>query len=519
MKRYSPIRTIAVLLAAIMLAFAPASVFAEGEEPEELLFPGVIITELQTGLGTGQTDKEFIELYNATDQLIQLGGWQLWYAPEPRTALEPYRTVVLADGIALEPAAHLVLASDGYTPNQVVPVQTFEKMLSAEGGNVVLLAPVAATCQLAIQDAFAWGGGLLGAGDPAVSSSKTKDKVLARTLTPMGYSNTRNNAQDFVASSFSGSTSAVSYLGTPGDQNTEPASDIGVTPAAPGLDFAQPVTDPDCELEEEDPVQQPPKTTNPISEPPATIVPATSNDPKEAGPVFPERSKGLASPHITELLPNPASPQTDAADEFVELYNSNDAVFELTGFKLVSGKRSYVFPADTLIAPKSFAAYHSADTRLALSNSGGRVQLLDPFGNVIGSSEAYGTAKDGQSWALANGAWHWTTSPTPKAANVIHAPVAASKKKSTASKTSTSAQSVKGASSAASANTPTLEQTASTAPSTPIHTAMLALVGVFALLYGIYEYRGDLANKLYQFRAYRAARRSLRQKPEGRGSN
>lgn len=500
---------------ALLVALAPAPVLALGDELPTPQLSGVFVTELQTGLGAGQTDKEYIELYNATEQEITLGGWQLWYMPESRIAIEPYRAITIADGVVLAPGTHLLFASNGYAPNQATPTQTFEKMLSAEGGNVVLLAPTVLSCQLAAQDAVAWGGATLGAGDPIVSSPKTKDKLLARTVGSQGYRNTRNNLHDFASSSFSGATSTTPYLGTPGTVNTQPAGVPNATPVTTGIDFTEPVTDPNCEPDEEEPSQQPPQTIPPTNEPPATIIPATSDEPGRTGTVFPERSKGLVSPHLTELLPNPASPQTDAADEFIELYNSNDAVFELTGFKLVAGKRSYTFPAGTLIEPKSFVAYFSADTRLALSNSGGRAQLLDPFGNIIAQTEPYGTAKDGQAWALANGTWHWTTTPTPKAANAIQAPTAA-KKKSAASKTSSTNQAVKGATTTAASDQPAAEA-ASLTSNTPIHPLMLALVGVFAILYGIYEYRGDLANKFYQFRAYRAARRSLREAPERRG--
>lgn len=509
---------------AFLLALTPVGVLAEGSEMEVLAASGVLITEVQTGLGTGKTDKEYVELFNATDEEVELGGWQLWYTPESRTTPEPYRAVTLPDDTVLAPGEHTLLASDtSVVPAGVTPLQLFDKMIAAEGANVVLLVPsTAAVCQLEVVDALAWGAGLLGAGDPAISTPKTKDKVLSRKVSAEGYyQNTRNNVQDFASTSFSGSTSSSAYLGTPGLLNTQvTTTTTPVVPLAPGLDFAQPVTDPHCQPEpQQPPGQQPPQTTDPTEQPPATIVPAPSAQASQDGPVFPERSKGLASPHVTELLPNPAAPQTDAADEFIELYNSNSAIFELTGFKLVAGKRTYTFPSGTLMQPKSFVAYYSADTRLALSNSGGQVQLLDPFGNVIGQSDPYGTAKDGHAWAFANGTWQWTTSPTPNAANAIQAP-ATGKKKATATKASTTSGAVKGASAGSSAGaTPVAGQVSDEPSGFSIHPVALALVGVFAILYGIYEYRGDLANKFHQFRTYRAARRSLRQKPAGRGGD
>src|SRR3989344_9536088 len=158
--------------------------------------------------------------------------------------------------------------------------------------------------------------------------------------------------------------------------------------------------------------------------PPATIV-SLADDTEETATAgaLPPADVGLAAPQINELLPNPVEPQTDSEDEFIELYNSNEAAFDLTGFKLQTGTTSlhtYNFPAGTRLASKSFTTFHSVATNLSLSNSGGEARLLDPAGNVISQADAYPKAPDGQSWALANGKWYWTTTPTASEANIIH---------------------------------------------------------------------------------------------------
>jgi hypothetical protein len=45
-----------------------------------------------------------------------------------------------------------------------------------------------------------------------------------------------------------------------------------------------------------------------------------------------------------------------------------------------------------------------------------------------------------------------------------------------------------------------------------VHPLVLAGVGGLAVAYAIYEYRHDLANRLFQLRGYFAARRSHRAK-------
>jgi Lamin Tail Domain len=242
--------------------------------------------------------------------------------------------------------------------------------------------------------------------------------------------------------------------------------------------------------------------------PPVTIInTAEAND--SAPPALPAADIGLSAPQINELLPNPSGTANDGTDEFIELYNPNSAVFDLSGFVLQTGittKHSYVFPAATTLLPKSFTAYYSSDTGLSLSNTSGQAFLLDPLGNTIGRSDPYGSAKDGAAWAVAKGVWLWTTNPTPNSANVIKQATTTSKKSSTSKATSTSKSNtaVKGASTTGSPNSST-GSAAQVANMTPIHPWTLAIVAVLAVAYGVYEYRFDLANRLYEFRRHHAA--------------
>lgn len=254
----------------------------------------------------------------------------------------------------------------------------------------------------------------------------------------------------------------------------------------------------------------------PGSPPPATIVNIGDEEQPTSG-ALPPADIGLAAPQVNEALPNPAEPQTDGEDEFIELYNSNDAAFDLSGFKLQTGTttlHNYTFADGTMLAPKSFTAFYAIDTNLSLSNSGGQIRLLDPAGNTISQSDSYTSAKDGQSWALANGVWYWTTTPTAGEANVINQPLSVKKlsvgsakaatKKSTSGATKAAATpKVKAAKTTAS----TTNSPAKTKPSvTPLHPMILAAVGAGALAYAGYEYRNDLANRFHQLRSHRAAR-------------
>lgn len=222
---------------------------------------------------------------------------------------------------------------------------------------------------------------------------------------------------------------------------------------------------------------------------------------------IPDSDVGLAAPQISEVLPNPASPQTDAEDEFIELYNFNNNSFDLSGFILQVGTTTvhkYTFPDGTHMDPHQFMAFQSLDTGLSLSNSSGQVKLLDPGGNLLSQTDEYGTAKDGYSWVSADGLWQWTTTPTPNAVNIITTPPLSK----TAVKGTATAKKTKTASSKSSSKAPAAASSAPAAkPPAGLHPGVLAGIGSLAVVYGLYEYRYDLANQLIRLRRYRAARR------------
>jgi hypothetical protein len=247
-------------------------------------------------------------------------------------------------------------------------------------------------------------------------------------------------------------------------------------------------------------------TTSSAPVPYSAVLGATTGS---SGTTIPDSDAGLAAPQISEVLPNPAAPQTDANDEFIELYNSNDQAFDLSGFSLQSGTTTlykYTFPAGTSIAAHQFLAFFSSDTGLSLSNSDGQIKLLDPGGAVLGQTDEYSAAKDGYAWVSADGLWQWTTTATPNAANIISAPPTPLAKTTSSSKAAASSK--KSTKSKTVAATPSSNNLPSGGlPAGNLHPAVLAGIGSIAVVYALYEYRNDLANQLYKFRRYRAARR------------
>lgn len=211
-------------------------------------------------------------------------------------------------------------------------------------------------------------------------------------------------------------------------------------------------------------------------------------------------NNGLSIPQLSEILPNPAPPQTDEKDEFIELYNPNDKPFDLSNFILQAGVMTlhdFTFKKGTTIGANEFKAFSRSETKITLSNSEGQVKLLDPSGKELVAAAAYESAKDGQAWVFAEEKWQWSTAPTPGSVNKLSQPETKDSKKTVAAASS----SLPGSSS--SGNTPAAGQSSS---SPTIHPAILAAVGLAALLYAGYEYRNDLGNFIYRLRRNRTPR-------------
>ena len=260
-------------------------------------------------------------------------------------------------------------------------------------------------------------------------------------------------------------------------------------------------------------------------EPPAIIEALNEVEMNGDGDSVPSENATLAPPIITEILPNPLGTGNDASDEYIELYNSNDAQFDLGGFTLQTGlatKHAYTLPAGTTILPNEFKVFYAAQTGLSMSNTSGQVTLLDRSKGTVAQSDPYDSAPDGQAWALANGTWYWTTKTTPATTNIINQPIlkpatgisklsvkaastsgkkssgavkSAATKKAKATKTKTAANKQKAA-------TTPVKQTAVAPRSTSIHPGVLALFISGGVGYGAYVYRKDMANAFYKLRRH-----------------
>lgn len=134
---------------------------------------------------------------------------------------------------------------------------------------------------------------------------------------------------------------------------------------------------------------------------------------------------------VSEILANPQScsplDTSAACGDYVKLYNPTDQAVDLSSLRLRVGYKgqnptsSNTYLLSGKIAPGHYKTItKSADNRpLSVTNSGGFVWLEDTYGlkqyDATVQSYADASSKKGQAWAYdANdGAWKWTTQPTP----------------------------------------------------------------------------------------------------------
>lgn len=520
-------------------------VFASTLPPTEtLIYPAIIITEMQPG-SLNSASEEFIELYNQSPDTIDLthGGWQLQIASSTANDWSKAKTLNLSG--LFYPGTYYLLASnfsvsgDAKTYLQDYANGQFSSGLTASAGHLRLVNKTSLASSQATEDSLEWStitnsGSLVA---PFISGDGLK---LTSDITP-GSSIKRLTDTDGVFLLNTGAALVTHFLvsscPSPTSNDVPPSHpDILLDTAGP-LPTTIDITNPSCAI----PQDSGGTILPPSSSPPAILLPDDYSPPKAPGPStqIPVVDNGLETPRLTELLPNPAAPQTDAEDEFIELYNPNAITFDLSGFILasgLSGSQRYVFPAGSQLPSRSFAAFYASQTGVSLSNSSGQVKLYDPTGKQLDQTTVYTNAKEGQAWALAQDQWQWTDVPSPNSANTIHMPLSrtlntAAKAKNTPltdrvktvaarvnAKKATPAVTKPKKTSHIAKNSATVVAKASP-PSSPFHMQIVALVSGGALLYGAYEYRHDLANRFYKLRSYRAARRALRRGDQGWGGD
>ena len=133
-------------------------------------------------------------------------------------------------------------------------------------------------------------------------------------------------------------------------------------------------------------------------------------------------------PEFSEAVPNPEG--TDSTEEWIELYNPHSTNLNLTGLRLDDtdgGSSPYTLEGQ--MPPDSFLIISVEDSRISLNNSVDSIRLLGVNDEVLWEVP-YENPSEGQSYALIDGGYTWTSTPTPNSANIYTNPEEASESES-----------------------------------------------------------------------------------------
>ncbi len=133
---------------------------------------------------------------------------------------------------------------------------------------------------------------------------------------------------------------------------------------------------------------------------------------------------------INEFMPSPKTIDFDGdgeasyLDEYIELYNPGEVMVDLSGWRLddrKGGSSPYTIPAGAAIPPRGFLLFFRKDTKIALNNDGDSVRLLAPDGVTEADYVGYDHSSGDTPWSRTidgGGEWTETYPPSPGGPNL-----------------------------------------------------------------------------------------------------
>lgn len=318
------------------------------------------ITAVQTGNGTGHTTEDFVELFNPSDNPVNIKDYKL----VKRTAQGVTDSILKSwsDDIFIPAYSFYLWANANYANLAIPPDATSSGTIADDNGVAVRFGP-ADTGQ--ILDSVAWGQ--------------------------------TNNGFNLVAGNLQAGT-ALQRQDLYSDESQYIAG-----PAMPRNSSVQKIL-----INNDPPVENiPTEETPPQNDPPVGDLPTEEN------PNPPVTEAEYVSLEISEILPNPTG--VDTGQEAIELFNPHNTSVSLNGWFLGDGLTSQ--PASNAyelagqIAAGEYKAIVIPAGKFSLLNSGGEVvQLFSPNKKVVDSVTYSGTAGENKSFQKLNDSWVWQES-------------------------------------------------------------------------------------------------------------
>ena len=385
----------------------------------------IVINEI-AWMGTEiSSSDEWIEIYNNTDQTIDLSGWTL-------RSSDGSPSIALSKSISAKGYFLLERTDDNSVPN-ITADQIYTGALT-DTGEI-----------LELKDA---GGNLI---DSVNCSSGwfVGDKDTKQTMERKDPSVSGNDANNWQNSQNPG--------GTPKAQNSslisgeeESGPEITSAPASGGAPANQPPkaeAGPDIialinqeitfdASNSSDPENTPlnylwnfgdgttstqTKTTHSYKYPGKYIVSLTASDGQNSSTDTLSITIYANSISISEFMPNPEG--KDEENEWIELFNNSSQAVDISGWKIDAGedKKGFSLPTNSLIAGYQYLVLSRPTTKISLNNTSGKARLIYPTGQVAQEIK-YDKAPQGQSVSLISGnQYSWSATPTTGTANIISA--------------------------------------------------------------------------------------------------
>lgn len=122
---------------------------------------------------------------------------------------------------------------------------------------------------------------------------------------------------------------------------------------------------------------------------------------------------------ISEICPDPLS-----GEEWIELYNNSAEDVNLRNWIFKDlGSTSHTINLDLIVPAHGYLLIPKLQNGITLNNDQDKVYLLKPSGEVLDETPIFSDGEKG--WSFVRdlfGRWSWTTSPTPGTANLVTVP-------------------------------------------------------------------------------------------------
>jgi len=364
-----------VVTMSVAVLFNWATVSAT-EQPAKL-----IITEVQTQSASSKTE-EFIEIYNPTDQEVDLSSFTLSYLSASGSTASAMTLSPSVHGTSLRARNFLLVSQSSYP---IGADATFTTGLNDVGGHIQI------SLNGAVVDTVGWGTATHPEGQPSIVA--TKGATISRKLDANGiFQDTENNSADFgetTPSPRGGGLVETAVDACPNIEGVQQTLPVGYSIDQSG----------NCVIE------------------PTDVCPNISDAQTEIPDGYEEDEAGnciLKQDCLVEISEISAQPNYNG-QEYVEFLNSSDktAKLNLCTVEINGGSKKTL--NETLLSPG--ARYIQVFSSGTIRNSAGQIVLINSLNQE--TAYAYAATSEGQvvNYESGNQAGVVSDKPTPGASN------------------------------------------------------------------------------------------------------